>query len=310
MNATQETFRRASVGALLSPEEYAECEQRRTERREKACTWLRYRYSDVRDEEVGDRLANDIQTIMRWEDECEKCEDPQKCGHSRCVLEIREEYVRGFREFITRGKPCERGEKHVEERRCDAEFEQSGIPPERRNNVFESFDVGRNTELRAAKGTAVDCAEKNRGLILGGPVGCGKTHLAIAMGMFALKEGRKVRFALVPELLESLKNEMLDGKSALYEQVKRCDVLILDDAGTSKETDWKDERLFMLIDWRYGHKLQTVVTTNAVSEDAFRGLLKGERAERTFSRLMEMTEQVWMEEAQDYRRKKSGDKNG
>lgn len=122
--------------------------------------------------------------------------------------------------------------------------------------------------------------------------------------MFALKDGRKVRFALVPELLESLKNEMLDGKSTLYEQVKRCDVLILDDAGTSKETDWKDERLFMLIDWRYGHKLQTVVTTNAVSEEAFRGLLKGERAERTFSRLMEMTEQVWMEDAPDYRQKK------
>ena len=51
------------------------------------------------------------------------------------------------------------------------------------------------------------------------------------------------------------------------------------------------------------------MTTNAVSEEAFRGLLKGERAERTFSRLMEMTEQVWMEEAQDYRRKKSGDKD-
>ena len=296
--------KRAAFGRLFSAEEYADIDRQRARLRAEAVSWLSDRFSGVREEEVGDRIAETVNTIKRWERECESCADPKLCKHSRHMLDIGERYRGGFREFVIFARPCNDGIIHIEDARRHAEFEQSGIPAERRNNTFDNFDIrGAGMALCAAKGIAMDCASRGRGLIIGGPVGCGKTHLAIAMGLSALKDGRKVRFSLLPELLEQLKNEMLDGNSALYEEVKRCDLLILDDAGTAKETGWKDERLFMLIDWRYSHKLQTVITTNAASMDGLRELIKGERAERIFSRLTEMTEQVWLEGAPDYRRR-------
>lgn len=296
--------KRASFGGLFSAEEYAEIGRQRARLRAEALSWLSDRFQCVREEEVGDRIAETVSVIKRWERGCAECTDPKLCKHSRHMLDIGERYRGGFREFVIFARPCSGAIISIETARKHTEFEMSGIPAERRNNTFENFDIrGAGMSLCAAKGIAMDCASRNRGLILGGPVGCGKTHLAIAMGLYALKDGRKVRFYLLPELLEMLKNEMLDGKSEIYEQVKRCDMLILDDAGTAKETGWKDERLFMLIDWRYSHKLQTVITTNAASMDGLKKLITGERADRILSRLTEMTEQVWLEGVPDYRKK-------
>ena len=296
--------KRAGFGGLFSAEEYVEIDRQHARLRAEALSWLSGRFQCVREEEVGDRIAETVNVIKRWERGCESCTDPKLCKHSRHLFDIGERYSGGFREFVIFARPCTGAIISIETARKHTEFEMSGIPAERRNNTFENFDIrGAGMSLCAAKGIAMDCASRNRGLILGGPVGCGKTHLAIAMGLYALKDGRKVRFYLLPELLEMLKNEMLDGKSEIYEQVKRCDMLILDDAGTAKETGWKDERLFMLIDWRYSHKLQTVITTNAASMDGLKKLITGERADRILSRLTEMTEQVWLEGVPDYRKK-------
>lgn len=134
-------------------------------------------------------------------------------------------------------------------------------------------------------------------------MGCGKTHLAIAMGLAAVEQGQSVRFFLLPDLLEDLRSAMFDHREELLSEVKSCGWLILDDAGTERSTDWNDERLFVMIDHRCNHNLPVVVTTNAVGEDGLRRILDGDRGARTFSRLMGMTEQAWMVGVPDYRRK-------
>lgn len=302
MLSTTEVFKQGDLKAILP--NHALLQQARKRDRADASRWLYMRFGEVRDEEIGDTLVQDIMCIMSWQDGCAQCTDQRRCGHSRAVLEICEEYDRdGFRHFVTRARPCAQSVEHAQKHARTVVFLNSGIPAERYDNTFANFSLdGADMALRAAKGTARECVERNKGLILGGPVGCGKTHLAIAMGMEALKNGRKVKFALMPELLEALKSEMLNNQATLLEEAKRCDWLIVDDAGTENVTSWKDERFFMIVDWRYGHKLPTVITTNAVGEEGLQKVLSGDRGERIFSRLMEMTEQAWMIGAPDYRR--------
>lgn len=318
MSTAQDTFQRATTGFLFSQEEYAGYEQRRREDMANAYRWLALRFNNVREEEICDRLARDIRTIMEWEADCQNCTDIRQCKHSRAILEVCQECNRdGFRDFVVRARPCDQLNSHAEQVEQGVNFDKSGIPAERQGNTFESFSIAgeARSQLLKAKGTAKECAEQNMGLILGGPVGCGKTHLAIAMGIYALKDGRKARFYLLPELLESLRNERWNHESALLEEVKRCDLLILDDAGTESAgngaNNWKDELFFTLVNYRYDHKLPLVITTNATGQAGLQAVLSGGNGERIYSRLMEMTVQVWIMGAPDYRqKKKQGDKNG
>ena len=79
------------------------------------------------------------------------------------------------------------------------------------------------------------------------------------------------------------------------------DLLILDDAGVERVTEWRDEQLYDIVNHRYNHDLPLVITTNAVSMDSLRETLKGERSERICSRLAEMAEQAWLVGVEDYR---------
>ena len=97
--------KRVSVGGLFSPEEYAEIDRQRARLRAEAVSWLSDRFSGVREEEVGDRLAEAVRVIREWEPECAACTGG-KCRHSRAVLVITEEYRGGFRSFVVRAKPC------------------------------------------------------------------------------------------------------------------------------------------------------------------------------------------------------------
>lgn len=86
-----------------------EAAERRALRRAKALDWLNERFSNVRDEEVSDDIARDIEVMQEWDTDCAYCTDIAKCRHSRAVLVIREEGTHdGWRTFVTRAKVCDR----------------------------------------------------------------------------------------------------------------------------------------------------------------------------------------------------------
>lgn len=97
--------KKLSLGGLFSAEEYAEIDRQRVRLRTEALSWLSDRFQCVREEEVGDRLAEAIRTIREWDAECATCTGG-KCRHSRAVLVISEEYRGGFRSFVVRARPC------------------------------------------------------------------------------------------------------------------------------------------------------------------------------------------------------------
>ena len=127
-----------------------------------------------------------------------------------------------------------------------AEISKSGIPIR-----FQSASAPRLPE---------------RGAYLFGPVGSGKTYWACADGLFAIREGKKVIFTTLAEILTKVKSTFgkssnLSERDVLIPYIS-CDLLIIDDLGRGQITEWGIEHLFQLVDarWRDGRRM--VVTSN------------------------------------------------
>jgi DNA replication protein DnaC len=127
-------------------------------------------------------------------------------------------------------------------------------------------------ELQAAFTTARDYSEKPRGwLLFTGPYGCGKTHLAAAIGNYQASMGFPPLMVSVPDLLDHLRatfspnsNVSLDRR---FEEVRKSHMLILDDLGTQSATPWAREKLYQLFNYRYNAELPTVITTSSKTDE-------------------------------------------
>lgn len=98
-----------------------------------------------------------------------------------------------------------------------------------------------------------------RNLCLFGPVGVGKSHAAVAAVRPLHERGMGVRFLPVVELLDLLRP---GGPEGMFTSLSDVDVLVLDDLGTERATDWTAERLYAVVNRRWLEERPTVVTTN------------------------------------------------
>jgi DNA replication protein DnaC len=131
------------------------------------------------------------------------------------------------------------------------------------NKTFENFGVSEDTSkalkeskrfVHSVMNTTTD-EEQARGVILTGPVGTGKSHLAAAV-FNKLKGSKACIFVSVPELLArimaSYNPKSNESEDDIINAVKQCDVLILDDLGAERHKDdddyWATEKLFTIID--------------------------------------------------------------
>jgi DNA replication protein DnaC len=103
-------------------------------------------------------------------------------------------------------------------------------------------------------------------ILIHGPSGAGKTHVAAAIANACIARGTPALFVVVPDLLDHLRAAYSPtsevGYDRLFDQVRGARVLILDDLGTQNATAWAQEKLFQVLNQRYNARLATVVTTN------------------------------------------------
>ena len=125
-------------------------------------------------------------------------------------------------------------------------------------------------------------SKPSKGLFMFGPAGTGKTHLAVKIA----QEVDGAKFVKVPKLLLSLKANF-DGQGWENEQIinrlANAPVLILDDLGAEKASEWVAETMYILIDERYGNMKPTVFTSNYSPSELAERL-----GDRIVSRIMEM----------------------
>ena len=133
---------------------------------------------------------------------------------------------------------------------------------------FEDFDPsisGTVTAFEEAMSFAQD--PSHRWLVLSGPVGVGKTHLAVAIAQYAIEHHKMPPyFAAVPDLMDHLRSTFAPGAAEGYddrfEEIRNAQLLVLDDLGTENATPWAQEKLYQIINHRYIERLPTVITTN------------------------------------------------
>lgn len=125
----------------------------------------------------------------------------------------------------------------------------------------------RQHNLKRAYQRALTYAQAPDGwLILKGGYGCGKTHLAAAIANCRLSLGHSALFVNTPDLLDHLRAtygpNSLTSYDQRFEQVRNTPLLILDDLGSQSNTEWAQEKLYQIFNYRYNARLPTVITTN------------------------------------------------
>jgi len=114
--------------------------------------------------------------------------------------------------------------------------------------------------------------DQGKGLWFDGPVGTGKTSLAVLVAKAARDAGRSYAVYPVPRLLAEIKRtfdrDASDNYMAFFRRLCTVDVLVLDDLGAEKQTEWVLEQLYSIVNERWQDCRSIVVTTNIPDPDA------------------------------------------
>jgi DNA replication protein DnaC len=165
--------------------------------------------------------------------------------------------------------------------------------------TFEKF-IPVSAEVRKAYIQAIRYAELPKGwLVLTGPCGCGKTHLAVAIAKQLIKAGYTVLVMTVPDIMDRLRSTFSSSAEQTFDEIftqtREVDVLVLDDFGAEQGSDWVKEKMFQLFNHRYNKSLPTIVTSNNIHLEGI--------DPRVYSRLhdRELVTLIKMENARDCR---------
>jgi len=135
---------------------------------------------------------------------------------------------------------------------------------------FKSETLGHQKALQYARGLVADYPYFDRGLLLMGPAGVGKTHLAVAILRGLLNKGVPCLFfesgSLLKRIQDSYNPISKTSESRVLAPVFDAEVLVLDELGATVPTDWVRDTLYQIINTRYNDEKLTIFTTNFLDQ--------------------------------------------
>lgn len=213
-----------------------------------------------------------IDEFMRGYNTCKAC-DGKTCDSS----------IKGFRPLIDNNAnisyaPCKIYERIKEAFRALKHRESAGIPKLYKAMTFDNLEVDGNAQtVGMAKELASGSREK--GLYLFGTPGVGKTHIAMAVLQEHLNHGSGL-FYTMPTLANELRTLAKDDEklTEIINKIKDADLLVLDDFGAEKWTEYIGERMFSILNDRNANQKLLIITSNlSLDELADKMADQGER---------------------------------
>ena len=185
-------------------------------------------------------------------------------AYSRCNCDEANKIWKIYDEFIEKEKLKEFNLKQI-----DKLFQNNNLGKRQLNSTFENYKI--TNKNKKAYENAKKYANKlingetDKGLFITGTYGVGKTYLASCIANETIKNKNTVVFGTLIQLLDYIKDTYKDSDMSdkeylnLYSSV---DLLIIDDLGKEKPTEWVLEKLFLIVNNRYNNYLPIVITTN------------------------------------------------
>jgi DNA replication protein DnaC len=208
--------------------------------------------------------------------------------------------------------------------------DSAGIPPNCARASLDNFQIPQDNPLaRAGLGAVLMQirafvrefpAAERPGLLLVGDTGTGKTHLAVAALKALIERGHEGLFFDYQNLLDRIRSSFDRAAGAsdkeAYRSALDAEVLLLDDLGSHRVTEWVEDTVTSIITYRCNHRKPLIATTNLDPDvvvdyvtpggtDVPKKGLAEVIGKRACSRLFEMCRVVRMPAVEDYRLKRA-----
>ena len=197
---------------------------------------------------------------------CKNCKNIMECKNSICGYVYYPNVEQG--NLVFSYVPC----KYKKKLDIDTAYRDNIIsfdmPKEIVNASMKNIYTDDKNRLEAIKWLTtfikkVENNEKSKGLFLTGNFGCGKTYLVAACFNELAKKGKNVACLYYPEFLRNLKERFSEDYKEIFDKVKKCDLLLIDDIGAETVTSWnRDEVLGTILQYRMQEGLPTFFTSN------------------------------------------------
>ncbi len=184
-------------------------------------------------------------------------------------------------------------------------LQSAQIPRRFWNKTLENFEAKeklRKDLVQAARDFVKGFnRDVKQGLLMEGDVGTGKSHLAVAILREIIRKGYSGLYYNSPDLLRDIRATFNDNAGVteddLLEEITEVDLLVLDDVGAEKVSEFVLDRFYLIINKRYEGCKPMILTTNLLEET-----LRVRLGDRIVSRLDEMCQRFPKFPKDDFRR--------
>ena len=222
-------------------------------------------------DEVGMKYTSKLEHTIENLKNCENCKCLNECKNevNGCVYYPQKNEDKLDFNYVA----CKYKNKSIEENKINKSF-TLGISNEIKNASMSEIDINDKKRVELIKWLKKfydEYPNSKKGLYLHGSFGSGKTYLVAALLNELAKKNYKTVIKYYPEMLSRLKSTFDNTEESyneVFDKIKTCDILLIDDIGAETVTNWsRDEILGTILQYRMEHELSTFLTSNLTIEE-------------------------------------------